>query len=63
MTGSGGTTSQEVTITVTGTNDAPVISSRRCGDSGSVTESVVIPVDVAGINEAGAGGGWSRHWR
>ena len=49
--GHGGTATQVVTIVITGTNDAPVISAG--GDTGSVME----PGDIPGIDEAGLGGG------
>ncbi|MCZ4292392.1 VCBS domain-containing protein, partial [Hoeflea alexandrii] len=50
----GGTASQDVTITINGTNDAPVI------DAGSVVAGAVTESgDIAGINEAGFGGALS----
>ncbi len=51
----GGTATQVVQVKLTGTNDAPVIT------SGPATASVTEAGDIAGISEAGNGGGLSSH--
>ena len=62
----GATAQQTVTVTITGTNDSPVVTTAAGEDAGTVAESG----DLSAIAEAGLGGKpgahggcWMRRWR